>query len=78
VIEIVSFPHSSTTERCTLWDEARWHLSNAVICDIADGFGDDVDVALLLHFLESFDPLHARMESKVTVEMPSFRTNRVC
>jgi hypothetical protein len=53
-------------------------LSNAVICDIADGFGDDVDVALLLHFLESFDPLHARMESKVTVEMPSFRTNRVC
>ena len=54
------------------------HLSNAVICDIANGLGDDVDVALLLHFLESFDPLHARMESKVTVEMPSFRTNRVC
>lgn len=57
--------------------------SNAVICDIADGFGDDVDVALLFHFLshfrwlESFGPLHARMESKVMVEMPSFRTNRV-
>jgi len=58
-------------------------LSNAVICDIADSFGDDVDAALLFHFLlhfrwlESFDPLHARMESNGMVEMPSFHTHRV-